>query len=149
MNLPFILYFLAGGVGFLLAFPFFLVYTLVSGKHREGLLNRLGYYRREIGKKSGGTVRLHNLKSVENADKKLVAVSRSGELSVIDEHGREKERYKIPYGAIVSIRDREKVEPGQVVANWDPHTHPIITEVAGTVRFHDFVDGIAVNETVD
>ena len=99
--------------------------------------------------KSGGTVRLHNLKSVENADKKLVAVSRSGELSVIDEHGREKERYKIPYGAIVSIRDREKVEPGQVVANWDPHTHPIITEVAGTVRFHDFVDGIAVNETVD
>ena len=102
-----------------------------------------------IQTKSGGNVRLHNLKSVVNADKKLVAVSRSGELSVIDEHGREKERYKIPYGAIVSIRDMDKVEPGQVVANWDPHTHPIVTEVAGTVRFHDFVDGIAVNETVD
>ena len=102
-----------------------------------------------IQTKSGGNVRLHNLKSVVNADKNLVAVSRSGELSVIDEHGREKERYKIPYGAIVSIRDMDKVEPGQVVANWDPHTHPIVTEVAGTVRFHDFVDGIAVNETVD
>jgi len=102
-----------------------------------------------IQTKSGGTVRLYNLKSVVNADKKLVAVSRSGELSVIDEHGRERERYKIPYGAIVSVRDEEKVEPGQLVANWDPHTHPIITEVAGTVSFHDFIDGITVNETVD
>ncbi len=102
-----------------------------------------------IQTKSGGTIRLHNLKSVVNADKKLVAVSRSGELSVIDEHGREKERYKIPYGAIVGIRDEDTVESGQVVANWDPHTHPIVTEVAGIVGFHDFVDGIAVNETVD
>jgi len=102
-----------------------------------------------IQTKSGGTVRLFNLKSVVNADKKLVAVSRSGELSVIDEHGREKERYKIPYGAIVSIRDEDSVEAGQVVANWDPHTHPIVTEVAGTVSFHDFVDGITANETVD
>ncbi len=58
MNLPFILYCLAGSIGFLLVFPFFLIYTLVSGKHREGLLNRLGYYRREIGKKAGGTVRI-------------------------------------------------------------------------------------------
>ncbi|MGB5290946.1 MAG: DNA-directed RNA polymerase subunit beta', partial [Lysobacterales bacterium] len=102
-----------------------------------------------IQTKSSGTVRLYNLKSVVNADKKLVAVSRSGELSVIDAHGREKERYKIPYGAIVSIRDEDKVESGQVVANWDPHTHPIVTEVAGIVGFHDFVEGITVNETVD
>ena len=65
-----------------------------------------------IQTKSGGTVRLHNLKSVMNADKKLVAVSRSGELSVIDEHGREKERYKIPYGATVSISDEDNVEAG-------------------------------------
>ncbi len=99
--------------------------------------------------KSGGSVRLYNIKTVENADKKLVAVSRSGELSVIDEHGREKERYKVPYGAIMSVRDEESVKPGQIVANWDPHTHPIVTEVAGTVRFHDFIDGLTVNETVD
>jgi DNA-directed RNA polymerase subunit beta' len=102
-----------------------------------------------IQTKSGGMARLHNLKSVINADKHLVAVSRSGELSIIDEHGREKERYKIPYGAIVSIRDQDSVKAGQIVANWDPHTHPIVTEVAGTVSFHDFVDGITVNETVD
>jgi DNA-directed RNA polymerase subunit beta' len=99
--------------------------------------------------KSTGQIRLHNMKTVENADKKLVAVSRSGELSVIDEHGRERERYKVPYGAIISVRDEEAVDAGDVTANWDPHTHPIVTEVAGTVRFHEFTDGVTVNEQVD
>jgi DNA-directed RNA polymerase subunit beta' len=99
--------------------------------------------------KSTGSVRLHNMKTVENADKKLVAVSRSGELSVIDEHGRERERYKVPYGAIITVRDEEAVTAGDVTANWDPHTHPIVTEVAGTGRFHEFTDGVTVNEQVD
>jgi DNA-directed RNA polymerase subunit beta' len=99
--------------------------------------------------KSGGKVRLHNMKTVENADKKLVAVSRSGELSVIDDHGREKERYKVPYGAIISVRDEEAVSAGDVTATWDPHTHPIVTEVAGRVKFHEFIDGVTVNEQVD
>jgi DNA-directed RNA polymerase subunit beta' len=99
--------------------------------------------------KSAGAVRLHNLKSVENADGKLVAVSRSGELSVIDEHGRERERYKVPYGAIFSVRDKEEVEAGDIVANWDPHTHPIVTEVAGTVKFHEFTEGVTFNEQAD
>jgi len=99
--------------------------------------------------KSAGSIRLHNLKSVENADGQLVAVSRSGEISVMDDHGRERERYKIPYGAIVNRRDDDEVEAGAVVANWDPHTHPIITEVAGKVKFTDFIDGVTVNETTD
>jgi DNA-directed RNA polymerase subunit beta' len=99
--------------------------------------------------KSGGRVRLHNMKTVENADNKLVAVSRSGELSVIDDHGRERERYKVPYGAIISVRDEEAVAAGDVPANWDPHTHPIVTEVAGRVKFHEFIDGVTVNEQVD
>jgi DNA-directed RNA polymerase subunit beta' len=99
--------------------------------------------------KSGGTIRLHNMKTIENADKKLVAVSRSGELSVIDEHGRERERYKVPYGAIISVRDGEAVNAGDVTATWDPHTHPIVTEVAGRVKFHEFIDGVTVNEQVD
>ena len=90
-----------------------------------------------------------SLKSVENAEKQLVAVSRSGEISVIDDHGRERERYKIPYGALVGKRDGDEVEAGDVVVNWDPHTHPIITEVAGKVKFSDFIDGVTVNETVD
>jgi DNA-directed RNA polymerase subunit beta' len=99
--------------------------------------------------KAAGSIRLHNLKSVTNADKNLVAVGRSGELSRIDEHGRERERYKVPYGAIVSVNEGEEVVAGQVVANWDPHTHPIVTEVAGTVKFHEFIDGVTVNEQVD
>jgi len=102
-----------------------------------------------IQTKSGGTIRLHNMKTVENADKKLVAVSRSGELSVIDEHGRERERYKVPYGATISVRDGENANAGDVTATWDPHTHPIVTEVAGRVKFHDFIDGLTVNEQVD
>jgi DNA-directed RNA polymerase subunit beta' len=99
--------------------------------------------------KSGGSVRLHNMKTVVNADRKLVAVSRSGELSVIDEHGRERERYKVPYGAIISTRDGKNIKAGDVAANWDPHTHPIVTEVAGIVNFHEIIDGITVNEVVD
>jgi DNA-directed RNA polymerase subunit beta' len=99
--------------------------------------------------KSSGSVRLHNMKTVENVDKKLVAVSRSGELSVIDDHGRERERYKVPYGAIISVRDEEAVTAGDVTATWDPHTHPIVTEVAGKVGFHEFIDGVTVNEHMD
>jgi DNA-directed RNA polymerase subunit beta' len=99
--------------------------------------------------KSSGTIRLHNMKTVENADGKLVAVSRSGEVSVIDDHGRERERYKVPYGAIISARDEEEVKAGEVTATWDPHTHPIVTEVAGKVKFHEFIEGVTVNEHVD
>jgi DNA-directed RNA polymerase subunit beta' len=102
-----------------------------------------------IQAKSTGAIRLHNMKTVENANKKLVAVSRSGEISVIDEHGRERERYKVPYGAIISKRDKDAVTAGDIVANWDPHTHPIVTEVAGRVKFHEFTDGVTVNEQVD
>ncbi len=99
--------------------------------------------------KRSGTIRLHNMKTVVNADKKLVAVSRSGELSVIDQHGRERERYKVPYGAIISVRDGKSVKAGDITANWDPHTHPIVTEVAGKVSFHEIIDGVTVNEVVD
>jgi DNA-directed RNA polymerase subunit beta' len=99
--------------------------------------------------KSAGTVRLHNVKLVQQKDGNQVAVSRSGEIRLVDAHGRERERYKIPYGAVITVQDGQEVEPGQVVATWDPHTHPIITEVAGTVRFVDFVDGVTVTEQTD
>ncbi len=99
--------------------------------------------------KSGGSVRFYNLKSVENADGQLVAVSRSGELSVIDSYGRERERYKIPYGAILSVKEGGEVEIGQNVATWDPHTHPIVTEVAGVASFQDFIGGVTITEETD
>jgi DNA-directed RNA polymerase subunit beta' len=99
--------------------------------------------------KSAGTIRLHNVKTATNRDGHLVAVSRSGEIGVIDVNGRERERYKVPYGAVISINDGDACEPGQVVATWDPHTHPIVTEVAGRVRFSDFVEGVTVNRSTD
>jgi DNA-directed RNA polymerase subunit beta' len=99
--------------------------------------------------KKGGEIRLHNLKYVESPAGHLVAASRSGELGVTDEHGRERERYKLPYGAIIKVKDGAQVSPGDIVANWDPHTHPIITEVGGTVIFVGMEDGITVKQTTD
>ncbi|MDG0980045.1 MAG: DNA-directed RNA polymerase subunit beta' [Halieaceae bacterium] len=96
-----------------------------------------------------GTVRLHNLKTVQRVDGSLVAVSRSGELSVLDTKGREKERYKLPYGANLVINDNAAIAAGDVVATWDPHTHPIVTEVAGTVKFVGMEDGITVKRQTD
>jgi DNA-directed RNA polymerase subunit beta' len=99
--------------------------------------------------KSKGTIRLHNIKTVRHERGHLVAVSRSGELGVVDEFGRERERYKIPYGATITVNDADVVAAGQSVANWDPHTHPVVTEVAGMIKFSDFVDGITVTTQVD
>jgi len=99
--------------------------------------------------KSKGTIRLHNIKTVHHEKGHLVAVSRSGELGVVDEFGRERERYKIPYGATITVNDGDVVGAGQSVANWDPHTHPVVTEVAGMIKFSDFVDGITVTTQVD
>jgi DNA-directed RNA polymerase subunit beta' len=99
--------------------------------------------------KSKGTVRWHNLKAVHHEKGHWVAVSRSGEIGVIDDFGRERERYRIPYGAVISASEGGQVEPGQVIATWDPHTHPVVTEVAGFIRFQDFIDGITVQSQVD
>ncbi|MBI5611658.1 MAG: DNA-directed RNA polymerase subunit beta' [Gammaproteobacteria bacterium] len=99
--------------------------------------------------KSQGKVKLKNIKLVKHASGNNVAVSRSGELVIQDEQGRERERYKLPYGAVLSVSDGDKVKAGMVVANWDPHTHPIVTEVAGKVAFSDLIDGVTVNRQTD
>ena len=99
--------------------------------------------------KGGGTARLHNLKFVERSDGNLVAISRSGELAILDDRGRERERYKLPYGATITVADHAEVGAGDVVATWDPHTHPIITEVAGTVEFSGMEDGITIRRQTD
>ncbi|MEJ2297090.1 MAG: DNA-directed RNA polymerase subunit beta' [Woeseiaceae bacterium] len=99
--------------------------------------------------KSNGVAKLVNIKTVAHHKGYLVAVSRSGEISVINELGRERERYKVPYGATITVDDGEEVKQGQVVATWDPHTHPVVTEVEGLIRFEDFVDGVTVAEQVD
>jgi DNA-directed RNA polymerase subunit beta' len=99
--------------------------------------------------KTTGSVKFNNLKHVNHASGALVAVSRSGEMSVLDNHGRERERYKLPYGTTIQIKDGGEVKAGQTVANWDPHNHPIVSEVAGFMRFVDFIDGVTVIEKTD
>ena len=79
----------------------------------------------------------------------LIAVSRSGELSILDKVGRERERYKLPYGAIIKVADEAQVSAGDIVATWDPHTHPIITEVAGTAKFSSMEEGITIKRQTD
>jgi DNA-directed RNA polymerase subunit beta' len=99
--------------------------------------------------KTNGAVKLKNLKLVKHTSGNYVAVSRSGELLVQDEQGRDRERYKISYGAVLSVHDGDKVKAGAVVAQWEPHTHPIITEVAGKVAFTDLVESVSVNKQTD
>ncbi len=99
--------------------------------------------------KTKGRIKLHNLKIIKNDSGNYVTVSRSGELSVMDEHNRDRERYKLPYGAVLTVGDGDQVTSGQTVANWDPHTHPIITEVAGVINFVDMVDGVTMHRQTD
>lgn len=99
--------------------------------------------------KNTGTIHLHNMKTVENVKGELVVVSRSGELIVNDSNGRERERYKLPYGALITVGKNTDVEAGQIVATWDPHTHPIVSEVAGKVAFAAMEEGITVREQTD
>ena len=90
--------------------------------------------------KTEGSLKMHNAKFVRNQDDKVVIVSRSTELTVIDSFGREKERYKVPYGAILSVDDGAAVKAGEVVANWDPHSHPIVVERPSKITFADIDD---------
>ena len=102
-----------------------------------------------VSLKFKGNIRFHNIKSVKHESGKFIAVSRSGELHLIDENGRERERYKIPYGAEISVADNEAVDSGQVIATWDPHTHPVVTEMAGRVEIKDLVEGVTIDKQVD
>ena len=102
-----------------------------------------------IDVKYGGTVRLDNVKLLEQESGNKVVVSRSGDVSLLDEVGRERERYKLPYGAVLTVNDGDAVDPGTKIADWDPHTHPVISEVTGHIRFADIVEGKTVLRHVD
>lgn len=99
--------------------------------------------------KNNGIIKLNNIKLVKHSAGYSITVSRSGELTVIDQDGREKERYKLPYGAVLTVEDGHTVEAGAIVANWDPHNHPIITEVAGLVQFSDLYEGLTMTRQTD
>ena len=100
--------------------------------------------------KHAGKIRLHNLKTITKTNGELVAVSRSGEIAVADdESGRERERYKLPYGAVLKKGEGEHVASGEIIANWDPHTHPIVSEVQGNVVFEGMEEGITIRRQAD
>ena len=84
--------------------------------------------------KSAGTLKLEIDKTVTNKKGQIVAVTRSGEIKVLNEQGRERERYKVPYGATIMVKDSTKVKQGQIVASWDPHTHPCLLYTSPSPR---------------
>jgi len=96
-----------------------------------------------------GVVHLENMKFITNINGDLVVVSRSSEMSIRNDQGQERERYKVPYGAIVHVKDGGSVKAKDKIADWDPHTHPIIAEQSGQVIFVDFVEGVTVNKNTD
>lgn len=105
--------------------------------------------RTSINSRYQGVVRLVNLNTVRSREGDLIAMNRNGELSIISESGRERERYVIIYGAKIKVRDGQQVEPGELLAEWDPFTTPILTEVPGIVKFGDIVEGQTMQEKLD
>ena len=104
----------------------------------------------QVESRSNGTVRYSpTMRYVTNSRGELIAISRSGEIVVHDDNGRERERHKAPYGATLLVRDEETVKAGQALAAWDPHTRPIITEYAGKVRFENVEEGVTVAKQID
>jgi DNA-directed RNA polymerase subunit beta' len=104
----------------------------------------------QVEAKSNGVVRFSpQMRYVSNPKGERVAISRTGEVIVADENGRERERHKVPYGALIAVDDGRAVRAGQVLATWDPHTRPIITEYAGTVKFEHVEEGVTVAKQID
>ncbi len=99
--------------------------------------------------KNAGTVRFINLASVRSKQGDLVAMNRSGAVVILDDRGREKERYAIVYGAKLKVEEGQQVEQGQVLGEWDPYTFAILTEIGGTVQFKDLHEGTTLQEEVD
>ena len=103
----------------------------------------------KIEVKFDGVVKYKNISSVTNKDKNQVCISRSAEILLLDENDFEKERYKLPYGATVNVKDGAKVKAGEILARWDPLNHPIISEVKGKSKLIDMENGISVRVVQD
>jgi DNA-directed RNA polymerase subunit beta' len=99
--------------------------------------------------KNAGTVRFINLVTVRSKDGGLVAMNRNGSVTIVDDKGREKERYPIVYGAKLKVEEGAKVAQGGTLGEWDPYTFSLLTEIAGTVQFKDLQEGVTLNEEVD
>jgi DNA-directed RNA polymerase subunit beta' len=101
-----------------------------------------------------GTIKYINLQTTtsqpsDGGPERIVIMNRNGEVAILDEDDREREKYPVIYGAHFKVKDGERVAAGQLIAEWDPYTNPILTEASGTVKFGDIVDGVTVREQVD
>jgi len=100
--------------------------------------------------KSNGVIGFNaTMRYVTNSKRELVVIARSGEIIIHDEHGRERERHKVPYGATLTVKADQQIKAGTILANWDPLTRPIITEFAGQVKFENVEEGLTVAKQVD
>src|SRR5881296_79667 len=99
--------------------------------------------------KSNGFVKFIGINTVRNAKGELIAMNRNGILAVVDDKGREKERYPVVYGARITVDDGAPVSTNQILLEWDPYTFSILTEVSGTVHFKDLIEGVTIQERVD
>jgi len=96
-----------------------------------------------------GIVHFDALRTVQRSDGTLVVMSRNGEIVIKDEQGREREKYPVPYGAVLSVAEGNKVEINQTLAHWDPWSNPILTEVAGKIKFVDLIEEVSYEESLD
>ncbi len=96
-----------------------------------------------------GKVRFININSVITMEGHHIVMNRNGELAIVDDTGRERERYGIVYGAKIKVSPDQQVKPGETLAEWDPYTMPILTEVAGRIKFGDILEGVSMEEQLD
>ncbi|HEY9191592.1 MAG TPA: DNA-directed RNA polymerase subunit beta' [Methyloversatilis sp.] len=100
--------------------------------------------------KSSGVIRFtQNMRYVTSAKNEKIVIARSAEVIITDDHGRERERHKVPYGATLQVDEGQTIKAGTALASWDPHTRPIITEYSGIVRFEHVEEGVTVAKQVD
>jgi DNA-directed RNA polymerase subunit beta' len=116
--------------------------------HIGGTASRVSEQSR-LDAKNNGTVRFVNLQTVKSKTGDLAVMNRNGSIAVIDDKGREKERYSVVYGAHVKVTEGSQVKLGQVMAEWDPYTFSIMTEIGGAVSFKDLQEGLTLHEEVD
>jgi DNA-directed RNA polymerase subunit beta' len=116
--------------------------------HIGGTASRVSEQSR-LEAKNNGAVRFVNLQTVKSKTGDLVVMNRQGSVAVVDEKGRERERYSIVYGAKVKVNEGDQVKLGQVMVEWDPYTFSILTEIGGTVQFKDLQEGVTLHEEVD
>src|SRR2546428_13862409 len=128
-----------GDPGMLLTIPIF---------HIGGTASRVCEQSR-VDAKSNGMVRFINLQTVKAKSGDLVVMNRQGSIAVVDDKGRERERYSVVYGAKLKVNEGDQVTLGQVMVEWDPYTFSILTEIGGTIQFKELQEGVTLHEEVD